>query len=35
MFPDLEFIKTMLNGLRSRIEKVEAQILPAAEEVRF
>lgn len=23
MFPDLEFIKTMLNGLRSRIEKVE------------
>ena len=23
MFPDLEFIKTVLNGLRSRIEKVE------------
>lgn len=23
MFPDLEFIKTILNGLRSRIEKVE------------
>ena len=23
MFPDLEFIKTCLNGLRSRIEKVE------------
>lgn len=25
MFPDLEFIKTTLNGLRSRIEKVEKQ----------
>lgn len=25
MFPNLEFIKTCLNGLRSRIEKVEAQ----------
>lgn len=35
MFPDLDFIKTMLNGLRSRIEKVEAQTPPAAEEAQF
>ena len=27
MFPDLEFIKTILNGLRSRIEKVETRTL--------
>ena len=26
MFPDLEFVKTCLNGLQSRIEKVEAYI---------
>lgn len=29
MFPDLEFIKTCLNGLRSRIEKVEKSISKA------
>ena len=29
MFPDLEFIKTCLNGLRSRIEKVEKSISQA------
>ena len=34
MFPDLEFIKTMLNGLRSRIEKVEKSISQAAAQVK-
>ena len=34
MFPDLEFIKTMLNGLRSRIEKVEKSISQALASVK-
>lgn len=33
MFPNLEFIKTMLNGLRSRIEKVENGLLKRIEKV--
>lgn len=33
MFPDLEFIKTCLNGLRSRIEKVENGLLKRIEKV--
>ena len=34
MFPDLEFIKTCLNGLRSRIEKVEKSISQALASVK-
>ena len=34
MFPNLEFIKTMLNGLRSRIEKVEKFISQALASVK-
>lgn len=34
MFPNLEFIKTMLNGLRSRIEKVEKSISQALASVK-
>ena len=34
MFPDLEFIKTCLNGLRSRIEKVEKSISRVAEAIK-
>lgn len=34
MFPDLEFIKTCLNGIRSRIEKVEKSISQALAQVK-
>ena len=34
MFPNLDFIKTMLNGLRSRIEKVEKSISQALASVK-
>ena len=34
MFPDLEFIKTCLNGIRSRIEKVEKSISQALTSVK-
>ena len=34
MFPDLEFIKTMLNGIRLRIERVEKSISQALASVK-